>query len=329
MSLEIVPLQEKHLEDAAALACARQRALRELVSPILPTRYEDVGVILPMLRDIAGQSPGVAAIRGGRLAGFLVGWMLPQFRGKRAVFSPEWANGADLEDSRRIYEKMYACLSARWVADGCLVHLVGMLAHDRDGVECWHWLGFGLCAADAVRDLSPAHGPISGAGVSVRRAWPIDADIEQAVVLGEALQRHLVAAPTFLHDERESRDGWEEWLKDPVNALWLAYDADCGSEAVAFLRMGPANPDACTIIRDEGTASIVGAFTREGVRGRGIATVLLNQSLAWARAEGYERCAVDFEPMNVLAARFWTRHFRPVCYSLIRHVDERVTQGAT
>jgi hypothetical protein len=50
----------------------------------------------------------------------------------------------------------------------------------------------------------------------------------------------------------------------------------------------------------------------------------LNRSLEWARSEGYERCAVDFEPMNVLAARFWLRYFSPVCYSLVRHVDERI-----
>jgi hypothetical protein len=28
--------------------------------------------------------------------------------------------------------------------------------------------------------------------------------------------------------------------------------------------------------------------------------------------------------MNILAARFWLRHFRPVCYTLVRHVDERI-----
>jgi hypothetical protein len=51
---------------------------------------------------------------------------------------------------------------------------------------------------------------------------------------------------------------------------------------------------------------------------------LLNGSLEWARAEGYERCAVDFEPMNSLAARFWPKYFQPVCYSLMRKVDERI-----
>jgi GNAT superfamily N-acetyltransferase len=102
--------------------------------------------------------------------------------------------------------------------------------------------------------------------------------------------------------------------------VWLA---DHQGEAVAYMRLGPASEDACTIIRDDKTCSITGAFTSEKARGRGIATALLDRSLRWARAQAYERCAVDFEPMNPLATRFWLRHFEPVCYTLVRHVDER------
>ena len=314
MPLELVPLEDKHLNDAAALVCARYGTLRERV-PSLPSRYEDASTILPLLRDLARRAPGVAAIRGARLAGFLLGFVIPVFRGKRSVFSPEWANGADPEDSRRIYEEMYAQLSARWVANGCFTHLVSILAQDRDAIEGWHWLGFGLIAADAVRDLKPAQGPT--ADVAIRRGRL--ENIEQAMALGEALERHVAAAPTFLA-YAEPRDR-RSWLGNPANALWLACH---GTETVACMGLGPANPEACDIIRDEKTSSIVTAFTRESVRGRGIATTLLNRSLDWARSEGYERCAVDFEPMNILAARFWMRHFQPVCYALVRHVDERV-----
>jgi len=112
MSLEIVSLQDEHLEDAAALVTARYRALREQV-PSLPSRYEDASSILPLLRDLAGKAPGVVAMRDGRLAGFLLGMVLPEFRGKRSVYSPEWANAADAEDSGETYREMYAHLSAR------------------------------------------------------------------------------------------------------------------------------------------------------------------------------------------------------------------------
>jgi hypothetical protein len=138
MSLEITSLQEKYLDDAAALVCARYKALRAL-TPILPRKYEEFNVILSMLHGLAKDSPGIAAIQGGRLVGFLSGLVIPSFLGKRAAYSPEWANGAELGDSRRIYGEMYARLSEHWVADGCLMHVVTLLANDRQGIEGWQW----------------------------------------------------------------------------------------------------------------------------------------------------------------------------------------------
>ena len=102
MSLEIAPLQGEHLEDAAALVTTRYRALRERV-PSLPSRYEDASSILPPLRDLAGQAPGVVAMRDGRLVGFILGMVLSEFRGKRGAYSPEWANAVHAEDSRETY----------------------------------------------------------------------------------------------------------------------------------------------------------------------------------------------------------------------------------
>lgn len=320
MPLEIVPLRDDHLEDAAALATARYRALRQDV-PSLPSRYEDVSSILPLLRDLAGQAPGVVVVRDGRVAGFLLGMVLPEFRGKRSVYSPEWANAADAEDGREIYREMYARLSARWVDDGCFTHLITLLAHDREATDAWHWLGFGLAAVDAMRDLTSLQGAITD--IEIRRAAL--EDIEEAMALSQALQRHLAAAPIFLAPEEERGRGFhEQWLANLANALWLA---SRGGEVVGCMGLEPSNPEACYIIRDEKTTSITSAFTKESERNKGIGTALLNHSLDWARSAGYERCAVDFEPQNISAARFWLRHFQPVCYSLIRQVDERVASA--
>jgi GNAT superfamily N-acetyltransferase len=319
-SLHIVPLEDKHLEDAAALVCARYRALRQH-APLMPARYEAVAAILPLLHNLPGRAPGVAAIRGSRLVGFLGAFVLPRFQGQRSAYSPEWGNAADpaanAGDSRRIYEEMYTQVAARWVAAGCPTHLVGSMAHERDTLETWHWLGFGLCAADAVRDLTPVRG--AAADVEIRRARLEDAKTMAALDL--ALHRHIAAAPTFLFDEEEGEElaCHQKWLADPANALWLAYD---GAEPVACMGQGPASPEACDLIADEGTTSIVTAFTQPRVRGQGIAVALLNRVLAWGQAEGYERCAVDFEPMNTLAARFWTRCFQLVCLYQMRYVGE-------
>jgi GNAT superfamily N-acetyltransferase len=317
LSLQIVELGENHLADASALVGARYAALRAQV-PSLPARYQDPALILPRLRALAARVPGVAAIRAGRLAGFLLAFTIPSFRGRRSAYSPEWANAAELEDSRRIYEALYAHLAGRWVVNGCYTHLVGILAHDRPAIEGWHGLGFGMCAADGVRSLEGVAG--DAVDLQIRRAGL--GDLEQVMALSEALQRHLAAAPTLLaYVDKESRARHERWLADPAYAMWLACR---GSQVVAMMVQGPANPDACDSIQDKGTSSIVGAFTVQRERGRGVGTALLGRALAWARGEGYARCAVDFEPMNVLAARFWMRHFAPVCWTLIRQVDPRI-----
>jgi GNAT superfamily N-acetyltransferase len=273
-------------------------------------------------------------MRDGRLAGFLLGIVLPDFRGKRSVYSPEWANAVNGEDGGETYREMYAHLSACWVADGCFLHVITLLAHDREAIDAWYWLGFGLTTVDAIRDLTPVQG--STADVVIRRAGL--EDIAQAMALSQALEQHLVAAPIFVIEEHVpplspptlrpcsgqalgGMKGGEQWLANSANALWLAYR---DGEVVACMGLEPSNPTACYIIRDEKTTSITSAFTRESERNKGIATALLNHSLGWARAAGYERCAVDFESQNIPAVRFWLRHFQPVCYSLIRYVDERV-----
>jgi len=312
MSLQITSLQEEHLEDAAALVSGRYKALRERL-PLLPSRYEDAATILPLLRSLTGETAGVVAIRGGRLVGFLWGFVLESFLGRRSVYSPEWANGAELEESRRVYEEMYARLSARWVADGCLLHAVTMLEHDRAGIEGWQWLGFGLAAVDGVRELKALEG--LAAVVEIRQARV--EDVAEVAAFGEALERHLAAAPTFWPHEPQD---YEAWLRDPAHALWLAYE---GGEAVECLGLEPGHT-VCDVVQDEQTITVASTFTREVARGRGIATALLNRALEWAQAAGYVRCATDFEAMNVVAARFWMRWFQPVCYSLIRWIDERV-----
>lgn len=322
MPLEIVRLAEDHLADAAALFCARYAELRAEVAE-LPARYDQVSTIRPLLAGLVDRVPGVAALQGGRLAGYLLGIYLPQWRGKRAVFCPEWANAGSpgaAGGSGDVYRAMYAVLSREWVDQGCSTHLVSLLAHDRPGIAAWHWSGFGLCAVDAVRDLAPIEGGgVPHTPVRVRRAGVEDA--QQAWELDQALHRYMADPPTLLFDdEEEGPDDVRQWLADPGNTMWLA---EQDGQAVAFMLFGPANEDASTIIADEGTASITGAFTRGSIRGGGIGKALLNEGLAWARQAGYRRCAVDWEPENVEGSRFWLKHFKPVVYSLARYVDER------
>ncbi len=191
--IEIIPLLEDHLEDAAALVSQRYVKLRECV-PHLPARYADRNIYLPMLLRSLASGPGVAALKGSELVGFLSAFRIPGFRGLPAVISPEWGNGARLDDSPRIYEAMYTALSPKWVADGRVVHLVMMFANDHAAIDGWHMLGFGNNGADAVRNLQPV--PDAPTDVEIRRGKTEDAAALRELERG--LVAHLAAPPTYL-----------------------------------------------------------------------------------------------------------------------------------
>jgi GNAT superfamily N-acetyltransferase len=317
--LRITPLKEKHLADAALLVSNRYGRLRKQ-EPLLPDRYAEVDNLLPLLREILDTSgTGVAAIRGGRLVGFLTSWHMQSFRGRRSTFSPEWANAAELEDSQHIYEALYSQIAAIWTAENYVAHYISLFPNDVDALRAWHWMGFGMISVDALRGLDPLES--YDVGVSIQRAEP--KDLEHVIDLHDALGRYMKRSPIFLPTESKDQSYFEEWLHNPHKVVWMA----CwNEEPVALMRLGPADDDVCTIIFEEKTTSIYAAFTKEEVRGKGIATALLDRALNWARMSGYERCAVPFEPMNLLGTRFWLRHFKPVCYSVLRHIDHRLTQ---
>jgi GNAT superfamily N-acetyltransferase len=316
MSIEIVPFTDDHLENAASMVAARYQAERNL-KPSLPVRFGDSASVLPLLRKLAQSGPGIAGIRDGEFAGFLLA-SLALLRGIRTAYSPDFGHAAHAACSRDIYRSMYASLSRGWLAHGCFSHAITFFASEREAIDTWFSLGFGLIVIDALRDVSPPEGRI--AAVEIRAATPEDVDLIMTLEL--PLRRHLAAAPVFLplimEKGRESR---ERWLSDPAKRLWLASQ---DGAVTAYMSLEPSRSEVMPI-SNEATVAITGAYTREGLRGRGIGTALLSRALDWARSAGYQHCSVDFESANIPGSRFWLRKgFRPVCYSLCRRIDSRL-----
>jgi GNAT superfamily N-acetyltransferase len=312
MSIQVVPLTPEHLEPAVSMAAARYRAARRQI-PFLPARFEDPGAVLPRLQDHVGHVPGVAALRGGRLVGFVLS-LLVRNRGERLAVVPDIGHAADPGDGYRIYRQMYAAIADRWLANGCFWHAITFYPQEREALDAWVSVGFGLAVIDALQVLDARPPPAETS--DVRRAQA--GDIDLIVPLELALERHLSSSPTYLPLIVEGgRRSLEEWLADESHALWLAFRA---GEAVAYLRFEPSEglvlPTA-----SETTVAITGAFTREDVRDTGLGTALLRHGFEWARAAGYQHCSVDFESANLPGSRFWLRHFEPVCHSLMRRVN--------
>ncbi len=312
---QIIPIREEHIKHSVTLFVRAYCEARHR-EPLLPSRHEDVQAILPLLQGLARNHAGVVAIRGGEVVGFLVGQVLESFRGKKTVYVPEFAHAAVAQGRQDIYQAMYEAISASWVANGCGCHLITILENQPELVKAFFWLEFGMTAVDAMRSLSPV--PFRSPEVHVRQARPDD--IDAVVFLANALQHHLAGPPIFKIDsELVRREDIADRLRGPAQACWLAWHED---EPVAYCHIQGANTSASYIISDPRTASVKAAFTKEPFRGRGVGLALLNRCMEWATTAGYGRCAVDFEPQNTHAARFWMKRFHPVCYTLIRYVQE-------
>ena len=316
--LNIVPLNQDHLEAAAALVSSRYKVLRAQ-QPLLPVQYQDPNQILPMLQHMLDtDSPGVAALQDGQLAGFLIGWLMPDFRGKRSVYSPEWANAAQEHNCRYIYERMYQSLADHWVADKYIAHYISIFAQDQEVIQACHWLGFGLLGVDAVRGLEP----VTGVNPQIEVRPANMGDLDQVLELHAGMVEYARNSPYFFIGDQLTKTDYEDWIKRADRLIWLAL---VNQEPVAFIRIGPANDDVAAIIYDQKTTSIYEAFTQAEMRGKAVGRTLLAQAIEHARQAGYQRCAVDFESMNFIGTRFWFKMgFNSVCFSLLRMIDERV-----
>jgi hypothetical protein len=192
--LSIIQLREEHLEEAARLVSDRYQRLRAQV-PDLPSRYSDVSSLAPLLQGILKPGiPGVAAIQGNRIVGFLTAWQMPDFRGKRSIYSPEWANATVLEDSARIYEALYSRISGDWLAGKYSAHYLSLFPNDVHALKAWNWLGFGMFAIDALRGVEPI--PVNASDVRIRRAGT--QDLEHVMALQNDLWEYIKGPPIFL-----------------------------------------------------------------------------------------------------------------------------------
>jgi GNAT superfamily N-acetyltransferase len=267
---------------------------------------------------LAERGSGAVATRDGRLVGFQAA-MLLDGRGGRWAWTPDVGHALAEDEDPRTIEALYARLADAWVRQACAEHVVTLLADDAPGIETFGRLGFGQHVIDLVRDLGPVAGAGCG-GAIVGRVGPDAAAVITDLDLG--LRRHLSASPIFQGlGPARSLELQRRELADSAVATFVATSGDA---PLAFLRIGPVSDDVAMLVRDEGTASITGAFTLADHRGAGIATDLLDAAIGWARAQGYARCAVDHESANREAGRFWARHFSPVAVSLSRRLPARV-----
>lgn len=317
--MHLVPLQTQHIPQAARLAAANQEAERRHVA-LLPERnaahYE------PLLARIMENNIGVAALEGESLTGYIIGEKISNFKGtQNGIYVPEWGNAAVGDDRRRVFSRMYEHIAARWVDNGCFTHALTLFAHDTEAINAWFRLAFGMICADGLRPLTPVEDAQDISREITVRVATAD-DVSDFHPLTVEHSRYYPTSPLFMPLlDCDGEDKYHSWMRKRHHNVWLAYS---GGELAGYFQSSPSHSGACEMIAAPTTCSVSSAYVRPEYRRQGVAVALLNSVIDWAAANGYERCAVDYEVHNLYGSRFWERHFTTVSASLLRRIDERV-----
>ena len=334
MNVAIIPFHEGLLPAAADLL-ARRHTRDRLAMPLLPARFETARSALAAVREVWHKpwTTGVAALRDGRLLGYLMGEArFDLLRGRHV-----WAHlpGHALAENAppELYADLYAAAGVEWLRLGAFDHYVMMPAADAAGLDVWYGLSFGREQAHAMRSLTePLPEPVDVPGVRVRRATADDRDTmveEMSPLLRQRLAGPPVWAAALPEYIRQVREGFAEMLSDAHAIVWLAEEMDAAGQArtlgyQAYFAATPSD-DNLTISLSDRTALLEVAATRPEARGRGIGQALTRAGLTGAADAGYAVCVADWRTTNVEAARFWPRlGFRPAVYRLTRKVDPRI-----
>jgi GNAT superfamily N-acetyltransferase len=277
---------------------------------------------------------GVAALRGGRLAGYLLGapvlgsptdiWA--GFLQPRSAFIALAGWAADPADSQNLCHVMYAAVAERWVANGIAAHYITLPAH---AVEPWLDLGFARYIVFGLRETRFETGRTGaeGSDFEFRRARPDDLTAVQ--VLTDEMFRAWSSSPVFMpylpETEAHRRQFMSDLLADERCPLWLACVEGRRIGMQVFVEPQSSHWFLSSLQVPDKTVYLYLASTHPEARGRGVGTALFSAGMSWAREAEYDHCAVHYHTAN-RAAAFWRGlGFRTVSRWRCRVIDQRRT----
>lgn len=313
-------LKKDNIEEVAAIISNNYKNTRETL-PILSDKYENIEMHIKRIEKYVDNSNFIVAIESGRVAGFINGFSIDEFKGtvKGALSLPSLHGVVDGYDKNYLYSELYRRVSDLWANSNCYTHAVMLYANDKNTIDSWVMNGFGMIVIDAVRPIEEITIPNIDDNILIRRADVSDLiDMEH---LFKGLDKHLYSSPIYLYDHVSENYvlEYKGWLKTEGNILWVA---EVDNKIIGYLKTNTTEINMDEL--DDGyTMGINGAYALPEYRGQHIMSRLLNVAIQWANTKGLKRCSTDFESANIEARRFWLKHFTPYCYSMIRRIDER------
>lgn len=314
--MNILNFEKQHIKEATALALANYNDERQFVKE-LPQVCDNTD-----LNGFAENGLGVAAFEDEKMIGFLC-CCEPfdnVFRATdvRGIFSPMGANAAVSKNRSKIYAAMYQAAGAKWVQSGAVSHAICIYAHDEELQRQFYRYGFGLRCIDAIRpmeliDCEPC------ADYDFAELPKTECLFVYPLYL--ALHCHYCESPFFMNRKPETQ---EEFLVSSTQEEVRCFVAKQKGKICAYLKIsafGQTFVATGNIYRH-----ITGAYCLPEHRGKGVYQNLLNFAISILKGEGYTRLGVNFESFNPTGRGFWLKYFAAYTNSVVRRIDERITQ---
>jgi L-amino acid N-acyltransferase YncA len=264
---------------------------------------------------------GVAAVRDGRMVGYLIASPIFDMRGQPATLIPEHGHAVAPGEEATLYGPLYAGAIEERVRDGAQLHLIGRFDGDDATGRALEDLGFGAVVDERLRELDDVPGAGEGDPGLVVEGLPPDVRWDEVAEIAAEHAAYYRSSPIFL-----AKDLGIEAAREDLEAHRQAGDrlfvARVGGTIVAYLIVG-----ACVgrtegrLLADTRTAQVRSAYARPASRRRGFGSALLQRAVAWARDAGYERLFVEHETANLEGRAFWRRHFAPFLRFSMRYVQ--------
>jgi|SRR5690554_1160034 len=260
---------------------------------------------------------GVVVIDNNQVIGFLAGYKGDELFGKcKGIYCPPYGHGAVKENRRRIYQELYKFAADMWVKEGYTQHAITLYAQDKETLDTWFWLGFGLRCIDAMREVAPIN--IGKSDIDIKKVG--EADISLLADLQNKHHIYYKNSPIFIPlQEEEPIKYLKEWISKDNHHLWMA----CRDEKpIGFMKIEPSGERFIT--EHPVVMNITGAYVDETARKLNVGSSLLGVIQEWLFENKYKLCGVDYESINTIGSNFWNKYFTPYTYSVVRRIDERV-----
>jgi GNAT superfamily N-acetyltransferase len=316
INIEFKPLDKEYIDEALELVLSAYRYENEIVG-YLPGFKDFESDLRASIEELFKYGTGTAALIDGKLAGFIAGFEVKELFGKcKGIYSPLYGHGAVKENRRSIYNEMYRHAAKIWVKRSCTSHAITLYAQDRETIDTWFWLGFGLRCIDAVRKTSLID--TENKGIIVKKV-----DINDIPALSGIHSQHILyykKSPIFMPKKPEDPvKDLKEWLSGENHHMWAAYD---DVKPMGYMRIEPGAESFISHHRN--VMNITDAYVRNDKRKAGIGAAILNSVQQWMLDNSYPLCGVDYESINTLGSSFWGKYFTPYTFSVVRRIDERV-----